>query len=244
MTHLYVLHTLYIYIYIYIFIYLRTHLNTIRSHTSDITYAYMCHCICELTNVTLWTRRKFRGDTHVTWLILMFPAAHSYIWHDVFLYVTWNPSPCWHAGNDKVIHMCRDSFSCVSWLILTRNIAHSCMWLDTRHLVDTQEVTRCYIRDMTHSHISRGSFLHMTWRILVCDLTHVTLLTRRKITRAIHVWHDAFSWVSWPILKYVMTCSCMWLDTRHLLTRRKLRGWYTCDLTRIQMCHDLFSYVT
>jgi len=69
-------------------------------------------------------------------------VTHSYMWHDLFISVTWLIHTC-DMTHSYVWH---DSFIYITWLI------HIC--------------------DMTHSYMWHDSFISVTRLIHICDMTH------------------------------------------------------------------------
>jgi len=181
----------------------------------------------------------------------MCDMTYSYVWHDLFICVTW------------LIHMCdmtysyvwHDLFISVTWLI------YLCM---TTHSSRVTILMR--MCDMTHSCVWHDSFMCMTWLIHVCDLCissrhihHVWQYSQYSCTCEIwhahmfgmthsHVWHDLFTCVTWLISMCDMTHSHVWHMTHSYV-------WYdsvirvtwlihVCDLTHSNVRPDSCIYAT
>ena len=94
--------------------------------------------------------------THYVYLMCDMP--HPYVWHAVFICVTWRIHMCdmthpyvWHAA---FICMWHDAFICVTWLVHMCDMPHSYAWHDA------------------FIYMWHDSFVCVTWRIWMCDVTY------------------------------------------------------------------------
>ena len=106
--------------------------------------------------------------------------THWYVWHDLFIDVTWPTHMC--DMTPLYVHTLRshpyiwhDSFVYVTWRFHTCDMTHSCLWHD--------------------------AFIHMGCLIRICDITHsyVWHHSCTCVTWHIHVQHDSFICVTWRI---------------------------------------------
>jgi len=181
---------------------------------------------------------------HVTWLVYTCDMAHSYVWHDSFIYVWLDSFICvaWliHMCDMTHSYVCHDSFICVIWLIRMCDMTHSYVWHDSFICV-TWLIHMC---DMTHIYVWHDLIICVAWLICMCDMTNI------------HQWHDSYfcfwptqhrkpifwddAQVTWLIYICAMTHSDVWHDTFTCMI------WliHTCEMTHTHMWHDSYTHVT
>jgi len=156
--------------------------------------------------------------------------AYSYVWHDLFIRVTWFIHRC----DMTHIYVWHDSCIYATWLI------HMC--------------------DMTHSYVRHDSFIRVTWLNHICDMTHLYFCSKKlnfppficDMTHS-YVWHDSFVCVAWLIHMCHMTHSYVWYDSficvawlihmrnmthSYSASRSPNRPPFTCDMTPSYVQHD------
>jgi len=161
----------------------------------------------------------------------------SYVWHDLFIFVTWLVYMCdmIHATKwqlccslrvrDSVWH---DWFICVTWIIHMLDMTERCHTLvhmcnmtlsyvghDSCHTYEPVCVTWIiHMLDMTDRYVQHDSFICWTW--LICNMTHSC------------VWHDLYA--TWLIHMCDMMLCAIWLI-------------HMCDMTHSYVHHDSFICV-
>jgi len=139
-------------------------------------YIDMTHGLCnyELRHVT-W-------HSLVTRLIHMCVVAHSYMWHESFICVTWHTlsTATWLTAlprDTTISYVSRASFTYVTWLMHMCDVAYSYVWHDTHyqlrhdswHSVMTRLIHMC---NVAHSYVWHDSFICVVCLIHMCDMTH------------------------------------------------------------------------
>ena len=172
-------------------------------HDSFICVTWLIH-MCDITSPYVW-HDSFR---RVTSPIHMCDMTHSYVWHDSFICVTWLS----HTSDMTSPYTWHNSITCVTWLM------HMC--------------------DMTHSYVGHDSFTCVTWLIRMCDMTpiyvwydarpwhlgtingvHVTHMNgscHNSMTRLIHQWHMAHSY-----MRHDCKTRCVW-GSKHIKKKKKI----------------------
>ena len=130
-----------------------TWLLYIPIHTCDMTHSYVWHDPC----VTCMAHSRLWHDSFicVTWPIYMFDMTHAYIWHK--------------------------SFICVTFLLHNSDMTHSYIWHDSFNNAWHDSFWTC-LQDFN---CSSDSFICVIWLIHTCDITPW------------HVWHESFINVTW-----------------------------------------------
>jgi len=128
--------------------------------------------------------------------------AHSYIWHDALMYVTWLIRIHDMTNlymQDDAFNMWHDSWMYVTWLIPIYNMTHwsTCIiqWVCMHNSMNCTDGA-LFQRDLTmRSCLTKrdDSSTYMTWRIDVREMTHE------------YTWHNALMYVRWLINIYDMT---------------------------------------
>ena len=109
-----------------------------HGYVCDMAHSYTC-CHFEHTfhRLRKYCRVRYCQMAHscvwhdsfvcVTWLIHMCDTTHSYVWHGSFICVTWLIHVC-DMPHSYVWH---DSFICVTWLFHMCDMPHSYVWHDS-----------------------------------------------------------------------------------------------------------------
>ena len=154
--------------------------------------------------------------------------AHSYVWHNWFICVTW------------LIHMCdmthlytwHDSFLYLTWLIHMCDMTHSHVWHDPFMYV-TWLIHKC---DMTHSHVTRlssyvwrDSFVCVTWLIYIRDVNDM-LICKRHIFHVMYIFEPCHSWIQLMRHVWHIDMCAMTQCHRQLHTSRASFIRVTCDI--------------
>jgi len=164
----------------------------ITVHICDMTHSYVlgvyenplvsvCHAnTCDMPHLYIWHDLFM----YVTWPMYMSDMTHSYVWEDSFVYIwgVWKASdlgmPSQFLWHDKSIFL--------TWPIYVSDMTHQYDWHDSSMCLTWRIHYMC---EMAHSRIRGvgGKLLNSVFRVSTCDITHL------------YVWHDAFRRVTWPI---------------------------------------------
>ena len=90
--------------------------------------------------------------------------TRSYVWHDLFVCVTWLDHRC-DMPHSYVWH---DSFICVKWLIYVCDMTRSYAWHNSYMCV----TWLLHMSAMTDLYEWHGSFIWVSWLIHMSDMTH------------------------------------------------------------------------
>ena len=149
----------------------------------------------------------------------------SYVWHDLFIFVTWRIHMCDMTQS----HVWHDTFICVTRRIYVCDMAHSYAWSDSIICV----IWLIHMCDLAQSYVRNDTFICVTryFHFFIFWTTHV----KKKITYS-YVWHDLF--VFWHMCD--MTHSNAWHDVFICVT------WliHMCDLTHSYVWHGSVIRVT
>jgi len=191
-----------------------THLFVSMSH-----YAYMNEAtrrihICDMTH----------AFTYVTW------RTHSHMWHDARIHICFKTDSYkwWHHPMTHSSVWCDDSSQ--TWQMNES-------WGDV-HLCDVTHSSQTWHRQ--HTRCTHTRLIHL------CAMSHYTCMN--EATRRIHIcdmtqlhmWHGAFTYVTWRSYICDMTHSHMWHDAVTYVTWRI----HIRDMTQLHMWHHAFAYVT
>ena len=161
---------------------------------------------------------------------------HSYVWHDLFICVTWLIHMCdtthslWSELSQqsarlcmsmcvtRLIHACdirylfgwHASCVCVTWLLHSCDMIHSYLWYDSSIMTGADLAICMHVYsdmcDMNNSYVCHNVSIHVT--CLIGDMTNSS------------VWHDSFTCMIWLIFHYdrshrsnLLTCLCKCIRT-------------------------------
>jgi len=149
--------------------------------------------------------------------------THEYVWHDLWICVTWLILfTTWHCTR-QFIHLSdflfATSLTYLQWLIHMCDMTHPYAWHDSSICV----TWLIHMRDMTRPYVWHDSSICVTW--LIALSRHVTADDELCDMTRWYVWHDSWICVTW----LVDMC-----DMTQLI----------CDVTHGHMWRDLLICVT
>jgi len=178
----------------------------------------------------------------LTRLMCVRKATHSYVWHDLFMYVT---CVTWYDSDLLYTTLC---MSCVTWLMCVRNATHSYVWHDLFMCVTCvtwYDSDLLYISSWTTTRVTRrmhdlcvthNSFLCVTW------LPHMTRVY--STTRSWLLLHDSWLLPHDSGVKHNLIHMCDVTPPQAYLCDMNIL--YITSLTTCvtSLIHDLFVCVT
>jgi len=167
----------------------------------------------------------------------MCDMTHTYVWHDLYICVTWLIHKC-DMTHSYVWH---DSYICVTWLIHMCDMTHTYVWHDVWHDLSIHVTWLC-LCDMT---VSVWQDCVCVTGLCLCDRTvsvwhdYVCVIWLCLCDMNVSVWHDCVC-VKWLCL-CDMTVS-VWQETECMISVTWLI--HMCDMTHSYVWHDPFIRVT